>query len=114
MPRGDGTGPGGSGAMTGRGAGYCAGYEMPGYANNFAGRGFGRGRGGGRFGWRNMFNRSGMLQRLRFGRDATSETQIAPNVEKEMLREQAEELQEELDAIKRRLSKIENQTPVEK
>lgn len=33
MPRGDQTGPEGMGPRTGRGAGYCSGYEMPGYAN---------------------------------------------------------------------------------
>ncbi|MBT4482390.1 MAG: DUF5320 domain-containing protein, partial [Candidatus Latescibacteria bacterium] len=30
---GDGTGPAGLGPMTGRGAGYCAGYSVPGYQN---------------------------------------------------------------------------------
>ena len=38
MPRGDGTGPAGAGPMTGRAAGYCAGYRAPGYMNPFAGR----------------------------------------------------------------------------
>ncbi len=33
MPRGDGTGPQGLGPMTGRGAGFCSGYDVPGYAN---------------------------------------------------------------------------------
>ena len=33
MPGGDGTGPQGLGPMTGRGAGYCAGFDTPGYAN---------------------------------------------------------------------------------
>lgn len=33
MPWGDGTGPRGEGPMTGRGLGYCAGYDMPGYQN---------------------------------------------------------------------------------
>jgi len=51
MPGLDGTGPLGLGPMTGRGLGYCAGYNRPGYANpeprKFFGRGFGRG-----FGWR--------------------------------------------------------------
>jgi len=41
MPRGDGTGPMGMGPMTGRAAGYCAGYPMPGFMNP----------GGGRFAW---------------------------------------------------------------
>jgi hypothetical protein len=57
MPRGDGTGPAGQGPMTGRGMGYCAGFDVPGYANGGYiggisrgfGRGFGRGRG---FGFR--------------------------------------------------------------
>ena len=71
MPFGDGTGPGGMGPMTGRGAGYCAGFGGPGFANlspwrrwfGFGWRGWGRGSGrglgrglgpgGGRgFGWR--------------------------------------------------------------
>lgn len=48
MPSGDGTGPVGMGPMTGRAAGYCAGYAAPGYTNPIGGRGFwGRGRGGG-------------------------------------------------------------------
>ena len=48
MPWGDRTGPMGRGSMTGRAAGYCAGYNAPGFANNIilgVGRGFGRGRG---------------------------------------------------------------------
>ena len=49
MPRGDGTGPGGLGPMTGRALGYCAGYSTPGYTKG-PGMGLGRGRGGGR-GW---------------------------------------------------------------
>jgi len=39
MPRGDGTGPAGMGPMTGRAAGYCAGYAAPGYMNPIPGRG---------------------------------------------------------------------------
>ncbi len=53
MPYGDRTGPWGRGPMTGRRAGYCAGYPYPGFANPYVprggrGRGFGRGRGWGR------------------------------------------------------------------
>jgi hypothetical protein len=70
MPFGDGTGPMGLGPMTGRRAGFCAGYGVPGFANPVPGypfrygypgvipawprRGWGRGwwgRGFGR-GWR--------------------------------------------------------------
>jgi len=62
MPGGDGTGPAGMGPMTGRAAGYCAGYPVAGYMNPVGGRGFwgrGRGRGGGR-GWRNWFYATGL------------------------------------------------------
>jgi len=40
MPRGDRTGPVGMGPMTGRAAGYCAGYAVPGFVNSMPGRGF--------------------------------------------------------------------------
>ena len=39
MPRGDGTGPAGFGPMTGRAAGYCAGYDVPGFADAPGARG---------------------------------------------------------------------------
>jgi hypothetical protein len=48
MPRGDRTGPSGLGPRTGRAAGYCAGYPIPGFMNPEPG--FGRGLGFGR-GW---------------------------------------------------------------
>jgi len=38
MPFGNGTGPAGLGPMTGRAAGFCAGYPMPGYMNPAIGR----------------------------------------------------------------------------
>ncbi|HPG31328.1 MAG TPA: DUF5320 domain-containing protein, partial [bacterium] len=48
MAFGDGTGPAGLGQMTGRGAGFCAGFNVPGYANPGAGFGGRRCFGGGR------------------------------------------------------------------
>ncbi len=67
MPYGDGTGPRGMGAMTGRGAGYCTGFGRPGFVsqtfgrgwfgfNRGVGRGVGRGRGRGMN--RHNFNQS--------------------------------------------------------
>ncbi len=51
MARGDGRGPNGMGPRTGRGLGYCNGYDTPGFANPInqfgGGRGFGYGRGNG-------------------------------------------------------------------
>lgn len=51
MPRRDGSGPMGQGAMTGRGVGYCSGANVPfrGYARRGCGLGLGRGGGGGFF-----------------------------------------------------------------
>jgi len=58
MPGGNGTGPMGMGPMTGRGAGFCAGYSAPGFMNPVGGRlglGLGRGRGPGRGMWQRPF-----------------------------------------------------------
>ena len=62
MPFGDGTGPIGMGPMTGRAAGFCAGYGRPGFASPMLGRGgvWGAGMGFGR-GW-------GMGRGMGFGR----------------------------------------------
>ncbi len=64
MPRGDRTGPWGAGPLTGRGAGWCAGYDRPGYAVpaprlglQLGYRGGGRGNGRGR---RNMYYATGL------------------------------------------------------
>ncbi len=59
MPGGDHTGPLGQGPRTGRAGGYCAGYDMPGYANPIPGMGMGRGRGG-RHGWRRTYYATGL------------------------------------------------------
>ena len=119
MPRGDGTGPMGMGAMTGRAAGYCAGLGMPGYANPALGRGFrmgfgrGRGFGGGGRGWRHMFYATGPPGWTRFGGYAAPYQNPDPNLEKQSLSSQAEALQSELDLIKKRLSEIEAETAAE-
>lgn len=52
MPWGDRTGPMGRGQMTGRRAGFCAGFDGPGFANPGVGFGGGRGMGRGRGFWR--------------------------------------------------------------
>ena len=114
MPRGDRTGPMGMGPMTGRGAGYCAGFGMPGYANPAPGRGFGMGFGrGGAFwgrGWRHGFWATGLPGWMRFGAPAAPYLKPDPEMEKQALKDQAEALQSELDFIKKRLSEIETGT----
>jgi len=117
MPRGNGTGPMGQGAMSGRGAGFCAGTGMPGYANAAAGGGYNRGMmrnfaiynrgfGGGR-GRRNMFFATGQPGWQRFGNLAASSIPTDPAWERQMLQNQAEALSGDLEQIKARLAEIE-------
>jgi len=119
MPRGDGTGPMGMGPMSGRGLGYCVGFETPGYANPAPRRGFGvgfgrgRGFGGGGRGRRNMFYATGLPGWMRFGGNAAQYQKADPGFEKQMLKNQADALQSELDVIKKRLSEIESGTVAE-
>lgn len=114
MPRGDGTGPIGMGAMTGRGAGYCAGFGMPGFVNFVPGRGFGmnfgrmRGFGGGRRN-QNRFYTTGTHGRMQFGGYAAPYQTFDPGAEKQALGNQAAALQSELDFIKKRLEEIDSQ-----
>ena len=55
MPRGDGTGPAGLGSRTGRGLGYCAGYDSPGFTKGPGGGGaWGYGGGSGYYPGRGM------------------------------------------------------------
>jgi hypothetical protein len=109
MPGGDGTGPVGMGPMTGRGAGYCAGYPTPGYMSPAGGRGFwGRGRGGG-WGRRNWFYATGLPFWARMAQGLFG----APSAEqeREVLRQQSQQLQESLNAINRRIEDLEKEKP---
>ena len=100
MPFGDRTGPQGLGPMTGRGAGYCAGYHTPGYANPLFNRGyFGWGRG---WGWRNW--KGGI--RGGWWRYPFASTQFSASEEKDILTREMKALEEELKSIKSRLQEI--------
>jgi len=121
MPYGDGTGPQGVGPMTGRGAGYCAGYSAPGYMNSAYGRGFwGRGRGwfgrgGGRGrGYRHWFHATGMPGWARAGYGGFYGPAAFPYMpemnakdEMNMLKDQAKMLQDQLKDIQERISTLE-------
>jgi len=117
MPGGDRTGPMGMGPMTGRGAGFCAGYGAAGYANAVPSRGmgFGRGRGfgGGGRGWRHWFYATGMPGWMRSGGYPAANQATDPEMEKRVLKNQADALQSELDSVKNRLSEIETETRAE-
>jgi hypothetical protein len=122
MPWGDGTGPAGMGPMTGRAAGYCAGYGVPGYANSVGGRGFGfgfgRGGGRGRGGWgrRNWYYATGLTGWQRAGYPAAAPYTVPyagipyqPTEEQQadMLKGQAKYLEDQLTDIKKRLKELE-------
>lgn len=100
MPRGDGTGPMGMGPMTGRGAGYCAGYPVPGFAN-YDVVGYGRGMGGGR-GFRRMFYLTGLPGWARYGYGAAMPNGQVYD-EKAALKSQEEFLETQLKQVKDRL-----------
>lgn len=105
MPRGDGTGPMGMGPMTGRGAGFCAGATAPGFTS--AGFGFGRGRGRG-FG--RMYNPGWQAGYVPYGGPSVAPAAGHYGVdEKEALQRQAQFLEEQLNEIKDRLSKLESE-----
>jgi len=97
--------------MTGRGAGRCAGFAMPGYANMNVGPGFyGRGFGGCGRGRRNWFYATGMPGWMRFGGGMDLPTAGSPQNEKQTLEAQARILQNQLDAITRRIEALETGT----
>jgi hypothetical protein len=129
MPGGDGTGPVGMGPMTGRAAGFCAGYGMPGYMNPVGGRGYwgwGRGfwgRGGGR-GWRHWSWATGLPGWARAGYGmpawggvvnpyaygvAPLAPTVTPQQELDGLKGQAEYLEDALDGIKKRIEELEKE-----
>ncbi|MDY6915811.1 MAG: DUF5320 domain-containing protein [Candidatus Cloacimonadota bacterium] len=101
MPRGDGRGPDGFGPMTGRGMGYCAGFESPGYANPGYGRGMGYRRGGGyKRGYRRF---SGYPVH-----PATNYNYAAPPAgeEKEIIENQIKNLQNQISNLEKRLAEL--------
>jgi hypothetical protein len=121
MPGGDRTGPRGFGPMTGRQAGYCTGYPMPGYANPAPGRSwfgygrpFGSGRGFGR-GWRHWQYPAGhpawshpWMYPPAYGPGMFPyEQDMTPKQEMHALREQADILKKQLEEIQSRISTLE-------
>ncbi|MBN1522599.1 MAG: DUF5320 domain-containing protein [Candidatus Aureabacteria bacterium] len=123
MPFGDRTGPDGMGPMTGRAAGYCAGYAVPGYMNPVYGRGLGYGRGrgrgffgrGGGRGWRNWhwatgvpgWGRAGYGYPVYAGGVYPYRPELTSKEEMDVLKEQAEALKQELEEIQNHMKTLE-------
>lgn len=103
--------------MTGRGAGYCNGFDVPGYMNpGFragwgGGRGFGRGRGG--FGRRNIFRATGIPGWMRYGAwpgyapAAPYEGEIGREEELKHLKAESRMLERSLKEVSKRLTELE-------
>lgn len=110
--------------MTGRRAGYCAGYDIPGYANPVPGRGYGRGWGmrgrpwgfgwgGGGRGWRYRFYATGRpgWARYPYAYAPAGDYPPPPTKEQELeaLQQEAEWLKGQLDAISQRIADLERE-----
>jgi hypothetical protein len=100
MPRGDRTGPRGAGPRTGRGLGYCGGYETSDFANPTFG--WGRGRGGG-FGWRHRFFATGLPGRRypRYTPPTKEETLSDLKAEADWLKDQLENIHKHIDELEK-------------
>lgn len=102
MPRGDRTGPLGFGPMTGRAAGYCARYQLPGYMSSIPICGFGGGRGRGRRNWYYATGLTGWQRAVDqpYGPTITKEQELAA------LKDQAEYLENTVNSIKKRIQEL--------
>lgn len=105
MPYGDRTGPSGMGPLTGRGFGYCSGFDHPGYAVG-SGRAFGRGMGRGfnrGFG-RGFGFRAGYSPYMSYGVPVPYE--YDPGKEKEYLKDQIDSLEKTISSLKKRMDDL--------
>jgi hypothetical protein len=115
MPRGNGTGPMGAGPKTGRGMGKCAGFATSGYAKSELketegfghGQCHGFGRRNGNGGFRNRFNATGIPGWMR-SLLHNEEAAIDPDTKKTMLVRQSEQLQQQLDLVKKRIDEMDS------
>jgi hypothetical protein len=116
MPGFDGTGPAGSGAMTGGGRGYCsfAGSYNFGRPRLRQGAGFGYGRGRG---YRHIFWETGLPRWARGGPSMWNQYSGSPVSRKSeiaMLKGEAEALKEDLYAIQARVKDLESELESDK
>jgi len=124
MPGGDRTGPLGMGQMTGRGAGFCAGYDAPGYMNPVSGRGYYWYQGGfGGRGRRNRYYATGLPGWARAARGLPAwggaapypgPAELAPDQEAEALKKESEYLKKDLEDIQIRIELLEQETGKDK
>jgi hypothetical protein len=122
MPGFDGSGPMGAGPMSGGGRGYCNipagrgfGISRYGLGRGFRG-GFGRGgfknaRGYGRgLGWRGVYAPAGGWYDPAYTAPYGNPYPMSPNDEMMMLRDEANTIKNELDAINKRIEELESRS----
>jgi len=102
MPRGDGTGPMGSGPMTGRAAGWCGGFAAPGFMGRGGYGGFGRG-------FCRSFGAAVLPGWGVYGNAAYNRANEAPYAERAFLNSRAELLENQLEQIKSRLNSLDEE-----
>jgi hypothetical protein len=117
MPRGDRTGPVGMGPRSGRVAGYCAGFDVPGYAS--AGLGRGRGRGFGQWGGGGGRGFGGRWRGFAWGGPPgwtpwEQASGFDAGMERQVLKSQADALRVHLQALESRLAESEEREKKEK
>jgi len=115
MPRGDRTGPAGMGPMSGRGFGYCAGYNAPGYVSAAGpGRGmawgYGGARGRGGYGLGMAWGRGrGFAGPASYGwGPAAGPVPAAPENQKEILKEEMTALEERMRFLQREMDAMDS------
>jgi len=101
MPYGDRRGPDGAGAMTGRGLGFCNGYNVPGYLNGGFQRGFGGGRGYGRNRGAGFF-----AQRRGYAQNYYQPPVLSKEEEKSVLEGEINRLNGIIESLKKRVSDL--------
>jgi len=119
MPGGDRTGPVGRGPMTGRGAGFCAGYGVSGFTNPGYGAGGAFFGGRGRRGRRNRFFATGVPGWQYFagnpipGGMSFSEQPGTPQNELDVLKGQAQYLENGLKELQARMDALASRNKTE-
>ena len=115
MPRGDKTGPAGQGPRTGRGLGYCSGSDTPGFIQPGFGRGMGYGRGMGlgrgmgfRRGRCGFYGRGFWPQAvpMQVPNYPAPVPRITKEQEKQILSQDLEYLENQIQAIKKRIEEL--------
>jgi hypothetical protein len=101
--------------MSGRGAGFCAGYDMPGYANPGVFRRGMRMRAWGGRGWGNRFyagGRHGWMGNAAYA--VPYPVEMTPEEKQDMLKTRESWLQEQLNEVRQDMSEFEKDINKEK